>query len=199
VKPLLKVSLVNNPNNATKGNLVKSLNGTISLDSIIDDIIFDVDKEAEHTKRKKQMFRESIDALSQKYLTDSERLVYNLYVEGKTVADIERIMGFGCWYTSEKHIIKVFKILGIYYRYHCLNPEELQTILKSKFTPYQRNILSCLHDRKTFNETTKEMGGYYRKIYYDCMEIFEILESSGKVGKGYSKFLKDIRKFKRGK
>lgn len=195
---MLKVKMQQNNNKEARGNLVRALNGTLSLDDVINDIILESADDSEERLLQKQQFMLKVDKLAEKYLSKTERLVYSLYVrDNKSVAEIEKIMNFGCWYTSEKHIIKVFKILKIYYHYHNLDLKKLDKILKSNFTDYQREILKRLHQRKTYNEITDEMGGYYRKIYYDCMNIFEKLEKLGKEGKGYAKFLKDIRKFKR--
>lgn len=195
---MLHTKLQSNNCQETRGNIVKAVNGTIALEEIINSIILENYTETEEEKNIKEKIFLRIEKISEKYLTNAEKMIYNLYVkDNKTVADIEKIMGFGCWYTSEKHILKTFKILKIYYDYHLLDLKELKGILKKEFTDYEREVLKRLHNRKTYSQITGEIGGYYRKIYYDCIEIFSKLESINDTTRGYATFLKEIRRFKR--
>lgn len=139
-----------------------------------------------------------IDEIVKKYLNNTERLLFRLATETtKTITDIQRIVGFHNFQTTERNIYRVFRMIKCYYNYEILDKEELKEQINKNFNRTERKIIKLLEQRYTVFEM-KDMvpNMHYRKMSTMKNKILKKLQSLGGICNKYYLFLKELRQFR---
>lgn len=147
----------------------------------------------------KRRIMEVINSIVKKYLNPKEQCLYYLVVyEQKKTADIQHIVNYNGWRTTQNSIDRMFKILEIYYEFEQIDSEILNREITRNFSKLERKVILFLEKRFTIHQINDELGKkfHYTKTHFLIKNIMSRLADDGGVCRQYYDFLIKIRKFK---